>query len=90
MLEIFSGLLSPLFALLMASYALGQDVIGIGLAYAIMWFLVEWWLTITVDWHMSWRMPFMWVFRELIIPAIWITAWLGNNFEWRGHKMKVE
>jgi ceramide glucosyltransferase len=88
-LEIFSGLLTPLFALLAASYALGQDVLGIGLAYVVSWFIVEWWLTITVEWHISWRMPFMWALREVLIPAIWVASWFGNRFEWRGHKMEL-
>ena len=90
LLEIFSGFLAPFLALLAASNALGQDVLGIGLAYALMWFLIEWWLTATVDWHMSWRMPFLWLLRELLIPVIWVMAWFGNSFEWRGHKMKVK
>jgi len=27
--------------------------------------------------------------RDALLPALWIAAWVGNDFEWRGNAMTV-
>jgi ceramide glucosyltransferase len=27
--------------------------------------------------------------RDALLPALWISAWVGNEFEWRGNPMSV-
>jgi ceramide glucosyltransferase len=29
------------------------------------------------------------VLRDLLLPVLWLAAWLGNEFEWRGSAMRV-
>ena len=40
-------------------------------------------------WHFSWRMPFLFVFRDLILPVIYIDAWITDEFVWRGNEMTM-
>jgi hypothetical protein len=28
--------------------------------------------------------------RDLLIPPLWILAWTGNGFNWRGNAMQIE
>jgi hypothetical protein len=27
--------------------------------------------------------------RDLLLPALWLTSWLDDEFVWRGNKMRV-
>jgi hypothetical protein len=27
--------------------------------------------------------------RDLLLPALWIDAWVGKDFVWRGHQMSI-
>ncbi len=40
-------------------------------------------------WHFSWRMPFLFLLRDLMQPAIYLDAWLMDDFVWRGTAMSV-
>jgi ceramide glucosyltransferase len=31
----------------------------------------------------------MWVIRDLLLPVLWLAAWVGNQFEWRGNPMRI-
>ena len=42
-----------------------------------------------VRWHFSWRMPLMFLLRDLMLPVIYIDAWFVDDFVWRGNEMSV-
>jgi hypothetical protein len=31
----------------------------------------------------------IWLLRDALVPALWICAWAGDEFVWRGHAMSV-
>jgi ceramide glucosyltransferase len=35
-------------------------------------------------WHFSWRMPLAMLIRDLMLPALWVDAWLSDEVVWRG------
>ena len=35
-------------------------------------------------WHFSWRMPLAILIRDLLLPVMWIDAWINNEVVWRG------
>jgi hypothetical protein len=30
----------------------------------------------------------LWMLRDLLVPALWISGWMGG-FVWRGHRMQT-
>jgi ceramide glucosyltransferase len=40
-------------------------------------------------WYFSWRLPFLFLLRDLMQPAIYLDAWLMDDFVWRGTAMSV-
>lgn len=53
------------------------------------WFGGELWLARIAGWHCSWRLVPALVLRDLLLPALWLTAWLGSDFVWRGNPMRA-
>jgi ceramide glucosyltransferase len=92
-LEILSGLVAPLVCFVFAAWVLEMDtadVLGVGAAYVGVWLAAEAWLASAVGWHLTWRSPFLWLLRELLLPALLIQAWLGKSLSWRGNAMTSE
>jgi len=88
-LEIVSGLLAPLLALIPVATAFDFDFVPLAAAYAALWFAAEAWLAAVVGWPFSWRAPFMCLLRELLLPALWVQAWFGNSLSWRGNELTL-
>jgi ceramide glucosyltransferase len=40
-------------------------------------------------WHVGPWSPLTWLVRDLMLPALWAQAWLGNTFSWRGNDMSL-
>jgi ceramide glucosyltransferase len=40
-------------------------------------------------WYFSWRLPFLFLLRDLMLPVVYVDAWLVNDFTWRGNAMTV-
>ena len=38
---------------------------------------------------LSWRSVPLWMLRDALLPLLWVAAWTGNDFEWRGNAMSV-
>ena len=92
-LEILSVLAAPLLCFLFAGWALDMeatDVLGVSTGYIAVWFAAEAWLASTLGWHLSWRSPWLWVLRELLLPVLLVQAWLGKSLSWRGTAMTSE
>ena len=87
--EVLSGSLRA--ALAAACAAEASDVSGVGVVVALgaVWFGSEAILARAAGWHMSALSPLAWVARDLMLPVLWVQAWLGNSFSWRGNDMHL-
>ena len=67
----------------------GPNAAAIAVALLALWFGAEALLARAAGWHLSWRLPFALLLRDLMLPMLWVAAWLGNDFVWRGTKMNM-
>jgi hypothetical protein len=40
-------------------------------------------------WPLSLRAPLIFFLRDLLLPALWVHAWSGSSFVWRGTHMHL-
>lgn len=57
---------------------------------AAVWYGAEAGLARAAGWQYGWRSPFAAMMRDLLLPALWMQAWLGNSFSWRGHEIRAD
>jgi ceramide glucosyltransferase len=82
--EILTGCVFPLLAGAWAAATLGENVALIcGLLLAI-WFGAEAALARCAGWHLSWRLIAAMLIRDLMLPPLFIGAWLSDEVKWRG------
>jgi ceramide glucosyltransferase len=87
--EILSGALPPLASCAIFAGALDWPVLGVLAAFALVWYGAEALLAFMAGWHLSWRSVAMWALRDLLLPALWLASWMGNDFVWHGNAMRV-
>lgn len=87
--EIFVGGLFPLLALLFLAAAAGWPLAIALIAFSLVWYGAEAVLACIAGWHLVMRSPAIWLARDLLLPAIWLSSLVGNSFEWRGNNMRV-
>jgi ceramide glucosyltransferase len=87
--EILTCGLLPLAAGAVAAGALGLPFLSSTIVLLALWYGAEAFLAYAAEWHLGWRSPILWMLRDLMIPAVWINGWLGNQFVWRGNRMRV-
>lgn len=87
--EILLGILPPLL-LALAAAVLGDTAPTSALLLVLAGiYLPEAALALAKGWRLSlWSIPAMLV-RDLMLPAIWLRAWLGGNIDWRGNTMTI-
>jgi len=87
--EVLSGSAAPLVAVFFA--AGGFELPGVAAAAALgtAWYACEAALARAAGWHLSWRTPLAWIARDAMLPVLWVQAWLGNSFTWRGNDMHL-
>ena len=88
-LEIFSGSLAPLAAIVTAATLAGLPVLVPALAFLTLWYGAEWLLSVKARWHHSRRSVATFMLRDLLLPVLYVNAWLGRGFEWRGNDMRA-
>jgi ceramide glucosyltransferase len=66
----------------------GAETGGLAVAFLALWFGVEAALARVASWHWSVRMALACVLRDILLPLLWIDAWLGSGFTWRGTEMR--
>jgi ceramide glucosyltransferase len=88
-LELLGGGVLPLSvaAILVAAGAIPFSVL---LGLFVFWYGAEVALARLVGWHMSVRSVPALILRDLLIPLLWVLAWTGDSFNWRGNAMRVE
>jgi ceramide glucosyltransferase len=82
--ELLPGIVPPLLAGICAAAALGFSAWLFAVLLAVPWYGAELALARSAGWHSSWRMPAAFLLRDLLIPALWGGAWVGDTFAWRG------
>jgi ceramide glucosyltransferase len=87
--EILVGSVPPSLALAIAAAHHGfSAAAAIGLLL-IVWYAAEAALARCTGWHFSLRMPAALLLRDLLLPLLWIAAWAGSDFVWRGTAMHM-
>jgi ceramide glucosyltransferase len=87
--EAVGGAMLPLAAAAYAAHGLGLSVTATVAALAVAWYALEMTLVRAVRWHLTPFYPVVAMLRDLLLPVLWIDAWIGTDFEWRGHAMSV-
>jgi ceramide glucosyltransferase len=88
-LEIFSGAFPPLAALIAAAVMAGIPAFGPALGFLVVWYGAEWLLSASAEWHHSRRSVATFMLRDAMLPVLYVNAWLGRRFEWRGNDMRA-
>ena len=84
--EVLSGSLFPLCAAMLLALHVGASLAWV-LALAGIWYGTELALARVVSWPCSVRSILTYILRDLSLPVLWICAWIGNGFVWRGNAM---
>jgi ceramide glucosyltransferase len=87
--EVLSGSFAPLVATAYAAEAFDVTSVGAVLALGAAWYASDWLLSRAAGWHIGPLSPLAWMARDVMLPALWVQAWLGNSFSWRGNEMQV-
>jgi ceramide glucosyltransferase len=88
--EILTTSLFTVAAAGVAAPALGVSAALAVAVTAIFWYGAEATLAFAAGWPLSWRTPFAWIARDLMLPGLFAQAWTGDNVVWRGNAMNVE
>ena len=76
-------------ALLLAGGIGGTAGVSAAAATLAAWYSAEVLLAKRLDWHFSWRMPLAFAARDLLIPALWVAAFVTRNVVWRGNRLHI-
>ena len=87
--EIFAGAVLPSLAAAYAALAFDVNVAVTVLCVGLAWYIPEILLSRSLKWHVSWRLPFLFLLRDLMLPVIYIDAWCTDHFVWRGNEMTM-
>jgi ceramide glucosyltransferase len=87
--ELFVGAFFPSLAAAYLALQMGWSVPGLIAALLIVWYGAEAVLARAGRWHLSPWMPLAWILRDIMLPALWVDAWMGDDFTWRGTGMNV-
>jgi ceramide glucosyltransferase len=89
--EIASGAVLPFAAAWFAGASAGGPAAAVasGAAVLLAWYGADFLLALRMGWHLSWRMPFAFAIRDVLIPAMWVYAWIGGNIVWQGNVMDI-
>jgi ceramide glucosyltransferase len=87
--EIFVGAVPPVCCAALAAGLAGWSIPGTLALLIAAWYAVEGLLAYAAGWPYSLRLALLCVLRDMLLPFLWIAAWTGNKFEWRGNAMTV-
>lgn len=89
-LEIVTTSLLMIGAAAVAGPAFGLGAIASAFLAAAFWYGAEALLARAARWPLSWRSPFAWAIRDILLPFIWLWSWTRGSFVWRGNAMSVD
>ena len=87
--ELFVGVVPPLALAGVVAAASGWPLLGTLASLVVVWYAAEALLAAVAGWQLSPRSPAVWLLRDVLLPVLWVAAWLGDDFEWRGNAMSV-
>lgn len=87
--EILTGGVWPVTAGGILAAAMDLTPLGCMAVLAAVWYGAEALLAYACGWPLSLRSPFIWMFRDLLLPLLWIDGWRGSGFVWRGNHMPL-
>jgi ceramide glucosyltransferase len=87
--EILSGSLAPLAAFLFLAWQLDVSLLATALLFAMIWYGAEMLLLVKAGWHVSRHSLACALLRDLMLPVLYVNAWGGSRFEWRGNDMRA-
>ena len=87
--EIFNTILAPLFAGAGLAGLLGWPQGLMAAAVIAFWYGTETWLALAASWYWRPRLIAAFVVRDIMAPAIWIRAWFGRTYVWRGQSVRM-
>lgn len=88
--EILSGTLVPVLSAALAAASLGWSVPAAVLAYLALWYGAELAMAAGCRWPLGWQTPFALIMRDVLVPIIWIGAFTGRSFTWKGTPVRME
>lgn len=87
--EILGGATFPVIAMGYLAGAAGMSVFGAVVVFALAWYGAEIALAKAARWRLGPLYPVQTLLRDLLLPVLWVDAWIGTDFEWRGHQMSI-
>ncbi len=87
--ELLTGALPPLAAFGLLAAGLDWPLVPALAAFAVVWYAAEAALACGAGWHVRACTLAACVARDLMLPAIWVASWTGDDFDWRGNAMTV-
>jgi ceramide glucosyltransferase len=87
--ELLAGIMAPLVVAAAVTLAAGWSMAVTLLPLVAAWYAAEAFLAYRAGWQLSRWSILVWMLRDALLPALWIAAWAGNEFEWRGNPMSV-
>jgi ceramide glucosyltransferase len=82
--EVLSGGVFPTAAVAILAVKAAVSVPLAIMGETLFWYGTELLFAVIVGWHVSWRTLPASVLRDILIPIIWLYAWIGQDFRWRG------
>lgn len=82
--EVLTGGGAPILAVWVGAQAAGVPAAVAIPVFAAVWYGAEWTLARAAGWPSSARDVAAWLLRDLMIPALWLTAWTGRGSIWQG------
>ena len=89
-LEILNALPLPAVCVALAAAMMDAHPALVTLAYVGVWWAVEVALADAAGWGFRLRTLAALPVRDALMPWLWLQAWFGHEFEWRGHAMSVD
>ena len=87
--EILTGCVFSVLAGAYAAWAEGYDPWLAALLLVLTWMAAEVQLAVGAGWRLTLISPLAWLVRDLMLPLMFVSAWLANDFVWRGNEMNV-
>lgn len=84
--EICAGALPPFVAIMFAAYVFELPQPPLAAAFLALWYLPEVVLIRLAGWPLSLSALAL---RDALLPAIYVGAWIGRDFEWHGRRMRA-
>ena len=87
--ELLAGALPPFATCMIIADWMELPLAGIGALFLALWYGLEAVATGVAGWRLSRRSLLVWVLRDALLPVLFIAAWAGKDFEWRGNPMTI-